>query len=195
MTLSTLSPPCKRKGLAPRLVGCHILRWATVFAVCLSLAGPVSAEELQGVVVGVADGDTVTVLDADRVEHKVRLAGIDAPERRQAFGTRSRQALASRVFNRSVTVDWHKRDRYGRLVGKVLVENKDAGLDLVAAGLAWHYKAYEREQALPDRLAYAEAERVARESRVGLWADGDPVPPWEFRRRAREQSAAGGSSR
>lgn len=195
MTLSTLSQAIWRQGLSRRLVGSKIFRWAIVLAVSLSLAGPVSAEELQGVVVGVADGDTVTVLDADRVEHKVRLAGIDAPERRQAFGTRSRQALASRVFKRSVTVDWHKQDRYGRLIGKVLVGDKDAGLELVAAGLAWHYKAYEQEQTLSDRRAYAEAERVAQESRVGLWADGDPVPPWEFRRQAREQSAARDSSR
>lgn len=113
-----------------RSLGPRIVRWAAVAAVWLSLAGPVSAEELQGVIVGVADGDTVTVLDADRVEHKIRLAGIDAPERRQAFGARSRQALASRVFKRTVTVDWHKRDRYGRLVGKVLVDDQDAGLAL-----------------------------------------------------------------
>lgn len=104
MTLSTLSQACKHQGLAPRLVGCQTLRWATVFAVCLSLAGPVSAEELQGVVVGVADGDTVTVLDAGRVEHKVRVAGIDAPERRHE-PPRMRARLQRSLAYRTVTLE------------------------------------------------------------------------------------------
>lgn len=180
MTSLVVTPPQLSAAIDRRvrrawlLVGLLLLSFRAVFA---------STMEVE--VVGVTDGDTLVVLDGNMVQHKVRLAGIDAPERRQAFGSRARQSLASQVFKRTVTVDWHKRDRYGRLVGKVLVGNKDVGLELVAAGLAWHYKAYEREQTAQDRLAYAEAERVARERRLGLWADAEPVPPWEFRRRPR----------
>lgn len=157
---------------------------ALLFAlvVLLLVASPVCAASLEAVVVGVTDGDTLTVLDANEVRHKVRLAGIDAPERRQAFGTRARQALAAAVFRKAVTVNWNKRDRYGRLIGKVLAGERDVGLSLIQAGLAWHYKAYEREQSATDRQVYGDAELEARERRVGLWADVAPVPPWAFRR-------------
>lgn len=143
---------------------------------------PAWAHTLLGEAVGVADGDTITVLDAERVQHRVRLAGIDAPEKNQPFGTRARQALATAVFRKQVTVEWHKRDRYERLVGKVLVNGRDVGLDMLEAGLAWHYKTYEREQSTQDRAAYAGAETHARQARLGLWVDASPVAPWEFRR-------------
>lgn len=142
-----------------------------------------SASELTGRVVGVADGDTITVLDQENSTYKVRLAGIDAPEKRQAFGQRSKQALSDAVFGRTVTVDWSKHDRYGRLVGKVLLPGGgDANRRQVELGYAWHYKAYEREQSPEDRRSYAIAERDARKARVGLWADPQPTPPWDFRR-------------
>lgn len=140
------------------------------------------AAKMVVVVVGVTDGDTLVVLDEDKVQHKVRLAGIDAPEKKQAFGSRAQQALASAVHRRTVVLDWHKKDRYGRLVAKVLLDDRDVGLDLVTAGLAWHYKAYEQEQVPADRVGYAEGERVARQRRTGLWLDTAPVAPWDFRR-------------
>jgi endonuclease YncB( thermonuclease family) len=99
-----------------------------VLALLLTLATHAGAAELWGRVVSLADGDTLTVLDGDRVLHTVRLAGIDSPERRQAFGNVSRQHLAGLVFDRDVTVEWHKRDRYGRLVARVLVGGQDANL-------------------------------------------------------------------
>ena len=132
-------------------------------------------------VVGVTDGDTLVVLDGDKVQHKVRLAGIDAPEKGQAFGTRAQQALAAAVYRKTVVLDWHKRDRYGRLVAKVLLADRDVGLDLVAIGFAWHYKAYEQEQTPADRARYAAAESEARKSSAGLWSEPNPVPPWAFR--------------
>lgn len=139
------------------------------------------AAKVEVVVVGVTDGDTLVVLDSGQVQHKVRLAGIDAPEKRQAFGARARQALAAAVFRRTVVLDWHKRDRYGRLVAKVLLADRDVGLELVATGLAWHYKSYEREQVPADRARYAAAELEARRKSAGLWSDPNPVPPWDFR--------------
>ena len=139
------------------------------------------ANTTTGLVVGIADGDTLTLLDADHVQHKIRLAGIDAPEKRQEFGSRSKQNLADLVFRKQVTVEWNKFDRYGRVIGKVLVGGDDVCLAQVRAGLAWHYKAYQREQSAADRERYAQAELDARASRRGLWRDASPVPPWDFR--------------
>ena len=147
---------------------------------------------LYGRVVGVADGDTVTVLDADRQQHKIRLVGIDAPEKVQPFGQRSKKNLSRLVFNKEVRVEWEKRDKFKRIVGKVWVQpascstcpmTLDAGHAQITVGLAWWYRKYAREQLLQDREAYEFSEQEARAKRVGLWVDPDPVPPWDWRRR------------
>lgn len=153
---------------------------------CLFLELTCNAATIEGRVVGVADGDTVTVLDADKAQHKIRLSGIDAPEKNQPFGQRSKQSLSNLVFAKTVTVETDKRDRYGREVGKVLVGEVDANLMQVQRGFAWHYKAYEREQSVIDRKVYADAEYEARATKRGLWADAVPMPPWEFRKAKRE---------
>lgn len=140
------------------------------------------AATITGLVVGVTDGDTVTVLDALKTEHKIRLSGIDAPEKKQAFGARSKQSLSDLVFEKQVTVETDKKDRYGRDVGKILLSTgQDVNLEQVTRGFAWHYKAYEREQSANDRKLYDFAEQGARAGRRGLWADAEPVPPWEYR--------------
>lgn len=149
----------------------------------LCLASTVAwSATLSGVVVGIADGDTVTVLDSAKAQHKIRLAGIDAPEKHQPFGNASKELLSARIFNREVEVEYNKSDRYGRLVGKITVDGIDANLEQIKAGMAWHYKAYEKEQQPEDRLAYARAEEAARFQKIGIWRDADPTPPWEFRR-------------
>lgn len=140
-----------------------------------------NAATLNGLIVGVTDGDTVTLLDKAQVQHKIRLAGIDAPEKKQAFGMRSKENLSDLVFNRQVTVETGKTDRYGREVGVVFVSGKDANLEQVRQGLAWHYKAYQKEQSETDKALYAHAEVEARAAKRGLWRDAEPVPPWEFR--------------
>jgi len=137
--------------------------------------------DFTGNVVGIADGDTITVLGADKMQHKIRLTGIDAPEKKQPFGNRSKQNLSDMVFNKTVTVETDKRDRYGRELGKVLAGNKDVNLEQVRAGMAWHYKAYERTQTATDRQAYTAAENLAKATKRGLWADSEPIPPWEWR--------------
>ena len=150
---------------------------------CL-LSLPAMAETLKGRIVGVSDGDTVTLLDAQHQQHKIRLAGIDAPEKNQAFGHRSKEYLSHLVFDQLVVVDTAKSDRYGRQVGTIRVNGKDANLEQVRAGMAWHYKQYQNEQSPADRALYSEAEEQARQQRIGLWADDSaPIPPWEFRRR------------
>jgi endonuclease YncB( thermonuclease family) len=140
------------------------------------------AADISGVVVAVQDGDTLTVLDGGFRQHRVRLAGIDAPEKGQAFGSRSKLGLSQCAFGRAVDVQGSKIDRYGRLIGKVMRADEDCNLRQLALGLAWHYKAYAREQSVQDRGVYDAAESDARERRAGLWADEHPAAPWDFRR-------------
>jgi endonuclease YncB( thermonuclease family) len=164
-------------------------------ALVLLLQAPATfAAALEGRVVHVSDGDTLTVLDEHKRQHKVRLAGIDAPERRQPFGKRAAAELASLVKNKMIVVDWNKADRYHRLIGIVWVAppdcaickpSIDVGLALVTDGLAWHYRAYERDQPAGYRQQYREAEAGARARHAGLWADAAPTPPWDWRRALR----------
>ena len=167
-----------------------ILRSLLVLSVLLVSAA--HADTLTGRVVGVADGDTITVLDANSQQHKIRLGGIDAPEKVQPFGQRSKENLSRLVFNKEVRVDWTKRDRYQRIVGKVWVQpadcptcpmTLDAGQAQLAAGMAWWYRKYGKEQSPEDRGRYEFEEQEARARHFGLWRDADPVPPWEWRRR------------
>ena|ERR1035437_1189779 len=147
----------------------------------LVLACAVNAETITGQVVSVADGDTIAVLDADKVQHKIRLAGIDAPEKKQAFGNRSKESLSDLVFDKTVNVETEKRDRYGRQIGKVLVNGQDVNLVQVERGMAWFYRQYQREQSPNDRKLYEAAEDAAKAGRRGLWRDTDRVAPWDFR--------------
>ena len=147
------------------------------------LVGVAHADTLLGRVVGVADGDTITVLDADRQQHKIRLQGIDAPEKAQPFGQRSKENLSRLVFNKDVRVEWEKRDKYKRIVGKVWVQpascptcpmTLDAGHAQITVGLAWWYRKYAKEQSPQDRGAYEFSEQEAKAKRAGLWSDPDP---------------------
>ena len=163
------------------------MRWAaaaTPFA--LGSLQTSSAYELNGRIVSIADGDTVTLLDANLRQHKIRLSGIDAPEKRQPFGNRSRLHLGAPVFGKQVTADCPKTDRYKRAVCRIEVDGVDANLAQVEAGMAWHYKEYAREQRLADRWRYAKAEDGARAAQRGLWSDRAAVAPWDFRKARRE---------
>lgn len=148
------------------------------------------AKPLTGKVVAISDGDTVTVLDATNTQYKIRFQGIDAPESRQAFGTRSKQSLSDLIFGKQVTVEWNARDRYQRILGKVLLEGRDINLEQLKADMAWYYRAYERDVAAGDRKPYSDAEAQARAAKRGLWAEGAPVTPWDFRRSERVGGAA-----
>jgi endonuclease YncB( thermonuclease family) len=155
-----------------------------ILGVLMALAASLAwADTLVGRVVAVLDGDTVTVLDLARVEHRIRLSGIDAPEKAQPFGVASKRQLSEAVYNQKVTVEWTKHDRYGRIVGKIVMNGRDICLEQVKAGMAWHYKKYEREQSPEDRAAYANAEADAKARSVGLWSEAGGVPPWAWRHR------------
>jgi endonuclease YncB( thermonuclease family) len=140
-----------------------------------------------GRVVRIADGDTITVLDATNAQHRIRLQGIDAPESHQAFGTQSKKNLSNLIFDQDVTIEYEKTDQYGRIVGKIFFEGKDINLEQVKAGMAWHYKEYQHEQTPEDRELYARAEDEARNARRGLWVDADPVEPSAFRKEQKRE--------
>lgn len=165
-----------------------ILLRSLTLALVLMVQNSAAADEIRGRVVGVTDGDTLTVLDFDRHRFKVRLAGIDAPETRQAFGHASKRRMSDLTFKRNVLVRWTKHDRFGRIVGVVLVDGKDVGLALLESGLAWHFKRYAHEQSANERAAYARAEDLARAGRIGLWREQDPIPPWEYRTYTKHRS-------
>ena len=152
----------------------------TLLIILFSLS--TNAKELIGQVIKVVDGDTITILDTNKEQFKIRLSGIDAPEKRQAFGHVSKQSLSELVAGKVVLVDYNKRDQYGRVIGKVLLENNDINLEQIKRGLAWHYKQYEREQDVEDRSLYAQEEYLAQKGRIGLWKDKNPIPPWEYRK-------------
>lgn len=140
------------------------------------------AARLNGRVIGIIDGDTVDLLVDGPETIRVRVAGVDAPESRQAFGGVAKHRLSDLVFSHPVVVEWTKRDRYGRVVGKIVNSQGDVGLLLVRDGLAWHYKKYQLEQSYEDRRLYDQAERSARARRIGIWSDPNAMSPWDFRK-------------
>ena len=134
------------------------------------------AETLEGKVVKIADGDTLTLLTSSNEQVKIRLAGIDTPERKQPFGNRAKQALANLAFQKQATVEVETTDRYGRTVGAVFVDGQNVNAELVKQGMAWVYRKYNKDMAL-----YG-LESRAKKEKLGLWLEENPIPPWEWRR-------------
>ena len=158
---------------------------AVVVALCTLAPAGASAVELDGTIVAIADGDTLTLLSADKRQHRIRLDGIDAPERTQPYGQRARESLVQLAHGRTANVDCPKVDRYGRAVCRVVIGGVDIGLEQLRRGLAWHYVKYAHEQQTIVRDRYAQAESDARARSAGLWGFGEPVPPWDYRRISR----------
>lgn len=154
--------------------------------ICLLVLLPVAcADDLEsspGRVVRIVDGDTI-VIEAEGARHKVRLAGIDVPERNQPWGEAATRELRRQVAGQGVLVDWRKKDRWKRIIGIVRLGGEDMNLHLIERGLAWHFKRYADEQDPEDRKAYADAEKAAQGARRGLWSDPQPIAPWEWRKR------------
>jgi endonuclease YncB( thermonuclease family) len=155
---------------------CHGPAFCFLIILLLGYVGSVGASEaLEGRVVGVHDGDTVTLLIESNRQIKVRLAQIDAPESDQAYGQRSKQSLADMVFNKTIRVDVETTDKYGRTVGTIYVDGLDANKEQIKRGMAWVYRQYLHDQSL------LPLEEEARRAKAGLWADPNPMPPWEYR--------------
>ncbi|MGZ5030776.1 MAG: thermonuclease family protein [Methylobacter sp.] len=133
------------------------------------------SETLEGLVVSVHDGDTVTLLVSGNKQVKIRLAQIDAPESDQAFGQRSKQSLSGMVFNQNIRVQKETTDKYGRTVGTLFVDGLDVNREQVKRGMAWVYRQYLHDQSL------LQVESEARKAKEGLWSEPNPTPPWEYR--------------
>ena len=140
------------------------------------------ASIFSGKVVRIIDGDTIVILTTER-RVRVRLAGIDTPEKNQPWGNAATREMRRLVAGRTVDVEWHKKDRWNRKIGIVYSEGQDVGLVMVERGFAWHFKRYANEQTHSNREAYAAAEASARHRKKGLWSDPEPIAPWEWRRR------------
>jgi endonuclease YncB( thermonuclease family) len=136
--------------------------------------------DLTGKVVAIADGDTLTLLDGSNEQRRIRLAGIDAPEKGQAFGTKAREDLAAKLFRQTVRVDVIDVDRYHREVGRIYLGERFINMEMVRDGFAWRYVQYDK----PGEFTAAEDD--ARAHRRGLWADPNPTPPWEWRKIKRQ---------
>ena len=144
--------------------------------VVLLLANFAVAATLEGVVVKVSDGDTVHLLVGNE-KSKIRLDRIDAPESKQEYGKEAAKYLADLILGKTVTVVYDKNDRYGRMLGIIFMDGLEINLEMVATGNAWHYRQFDKT------IAYCDAERMAREKELGLWANPSPICPQEWRRR------------
>jgi endonuclease YncB( thermonuclease family) len=161
------------------------------------LVTPPAGADIIGKVVAVTDGDTIKVLDDNKVQHKIRLTGIDAPEKAQPFGNASRKHLATMVAGKEVRVETTKNDRYGRVLGKVWVQPRDcpscgktlnANHAQILSGMAWWYQDYAKDQSAEDQGRYESAVVEARKRKLGLWSEPNPIPPWAWRRGQRDSS-------
>lgn len=150
-------------------------------AVVLALSGCLPRDSFEATCVRVYDGDTIEVMAGGPSSLRVRLHAIDAPEKGQPFSDVARKRTRELVEGRRVRVEVRDRDPYDRLVARVYVDDRDLSEQLITEGLAWHYARYSSE------LALGQAQREAQRARRGLWQEPDPVPPWEFRRRERQE--------
>jgi endonuclease YncB( thermonuclease family) len=163
-----------------------------LFLLFFLLVTPALSQVITGKVVSIADGDTITILDSSKTQHKIRLYGIDTPEKGQPFGKAAKKYTASLTAGKTVKVIAYDTDRYGRTVGVIMVDGTNVNQSLLEAGYAWQYTKYCKESFCSDWL---QLEREAKASMRGLWA-GDPIPPWDWRqgKRSRQTSNKNGST-
>ena len=161
-----------------------------IFSLLTFLTFNAAAETIVGTVVGISDGDTLTLLTNDKRQAKVRLGEIDTPESGQPYGAQAKKELSDLAFGRQAAVDVQDTDRYGRTVGRVRVDNLDINSELVRRGAAWVYRQYLRDRSL------LEIEAGARARRAGLWAlpEAQQTPPWEWRTAKRVGDPANAAS-
>ncbi len=154
----------------------HWLMFAGILLISTAQAATLGCK-----VIHVADGDTVTCLLANKQKERIRLADIDAPESKQAFGNQSKQLLAKQVHGQQVTIKPSGKDQYGRLIGTVYLNGQDINYVMVRSGMAWVYKEYSKNP------KYYLAQRTAKKAKLGLWRDPKPIYPSEFRRQTKHR--------
>lgn len=148
----------------------------TFFIFMFMLPFTVLADESIIKIVSIPDGDTLNIINSDNKKIKIRLYGIDAPETTQKYGQASRDYLRKIVKNKNLTYKIRSKDDYGRVVATLYGDNKDLNYEMIKAGWAWHYKYYYKSK------KYAEAEKNAREQKLGLWKGDNPQAPWDYRK-------------
>lgn len=142
-------------------------------------------QQIKGKVVKVVDGDTIFLLLNKNEKIKIRLATIDAPEKKQPFGKKAKRHLSKLIGSKEVEAICKKKDRYKRLICIIKYQNNDINLSMIKAGLAWHYKKYQKEQTLVDQINYAIEEEKAKKQKIGLFIDTAPIEPWLWRKKKR----------
>lgn len=155
-----------------------------LFLICFILFSiSANAHILKGKVIRISDGDTVVVLDESNIQHRIRLDGIDAPEKGQPFGKKATDFVKELIAGKIVTVHWQKKDRYGRILGYVLIGEINVNKELLKNGLAWHYKFFNSDQEL------AKLERNARKLKLNIWSDKNPIEPYIWRNNKRKKGS------
>ena len=147
------------------------------------LFSPQIFADVNGVISRVIDADTVVLKSDQGINYKIRLLGIDAPEINQVYGKEATIYLSNKVLGKNLRVLGENKDRYHRLLGKLILNDNDINLDLVKNGMAWHYKFYKKSQEKKDQLLYSNAEIYAKVNNLGLWAKKMPMPPWQWRKK------------
>ena len=148
----------------------------------LLLSSCLNALELKGKVIAVTDGDTIKLLTQDKVTHKIRLLDIDAPEKSQPFGNKSKENLSKYIAGKTVIVKYKEMDRYNRVLGTIYLNNMDINLQQIKDGYAWVYKQYSSNQ------IYYQEEKKARDLKKGLWIAKEPLAPWEYRKKRKSSN-------
>ena len=178
-------------------LGSRLLRLASLLLLLTGVIPFAAAQDGDSLtIVAVLDGDSIRLRQRNGERFELRLAAIDAPERAQAFGDRSRRHLMALLHDCALQLMTSKRDRFDRHVGTLTCIAKkgatfDVGLAQIAAGMAWHFSRYASEQPLSQRRAYADSQQLARQRRVGLWADTAPLAPWQYRQAQSVRSTSG----
>ena len=164
-------------------IALHILiATALLFSTCL-VKPQEKSDKIIVEIVRISDGDTVTAyFPNEGIQKKIRLATIDAPEFNQPFGKKSKKSLSELVYKKQATVLSNGKDKYGRIVAELIVDDININVEQIKRGFAWHYKFHAKSQMYEKRLLYSQAEKSAKEKRLGLWKMDDPTPPWVYRR-------------
>lgn len=153
-----------------------------IFTFLVTINFNLFSKTIKAKIIKIVDGDTVVVRTVNNIKMKIRLSGIDAPERKQAHGINAANFLKKLIFSKIVNVHISNKDRYKRHIGTVFLKKTNINLELVRTGNAWAYRKYLSKMSKKKEEAFVRAESYAQYNRIGLWSDLSPVPPWIWRK-------------